>query len=133
MHFHCHLLSCFVISQLYTYIITCLQIFRMDMVRVPFGGGMEQSGVTGANIRHALQSRVPDMSSNEQSSAWHALWGQTAAQARLLTERLRLVLEPTGLSRLAGTNLFTFIHIFLKQCCLLAEIIILVRNSSEKY
>lgn len=108
MHFHCHLHSYFSPISVYLLAHYILQISRMDMVRVPFGSGMEQSGVTGANIRQALQSRVPDMSSNEQSSAWHALWGQTAAQARLLTERLRLVLEPTGLSRLAGTNLLSF-------------------------
>ncbi|XP_077284299.1 midasin [Arctopsyche grandis] len=74
---------------------------KLDLVHVS-GGGYTKSTVSGASIRDSLQNQNIGNSSAEESAAWHSLWGKTSTQAKLLTEKLRLVLEPTGLSRLAG-------------------------------
>lgn len=43
---------------------------------------------------------------SENTIHWHNIWSQTSEKARMLTEKLRLVLEPTGISRLAGKIFF---------------------------
>lgn len=78
-----------------------LLLYRLDLVHIS-GGGYTKSTVSGASVRDSLQNQNIGNSSAEESAAWHSLWGKTSTQAKLLTEKLRLVLEPTGLSRLAG-------------------------------
>lgn len=53
-----------------------------------------------------LASRVGSMGGVEAAAAWRSLWRDTGGQARALCERLRLVLEPTARSRLAGKYCF---------------------------
>lgn len=46
--------------------------------------------------------------SQGSTTVWRSLWRDSAASARALCERLRLVLEPTGRSRMAGEIYFDY-------------------------
>ncbi|GBP23274.1 Midasin [Eumeta japonica] len=63
--------------------------------------GEELSAQQYMNIREWLSEDV--RSASGANEAWRTLWHRTGAQARTLTERLRLILEPTGRSRLTVT------------------------------
>lgn len=94
-------ISLFLINKFFDIDLKYIFLNRLDKIS-PLFGEHSKSSVTAMSIHENLKNQIISNVNLGESSTWHSLWGKTSTQAKLLTEKLRLVLEPTGLSRLAG-------------------------------